>query len=129
MLQPLTKGIPNRCPDQGTCHHACGRECYRTLCCLPLAGIYPGDDWPADLDNRPREHPFWEGRAPQHANAKIMDVDTFLELYWDAPAPPLPHQLEFIRATLRQRNAIVFHGRGWGKTTVAQAISRMWDDV
>lgn len=40
-----------RCPDTGTCHHACGDgACFRVLCCVPL-GIagYPDDRWPAEI--------------------------------------------------------------------------------
>lgn len=39
------------CPDEGTCHHGCevGRPCFRVLCCGPLSGVYPRDEWPQDL--------------------------------------------------------------------------------
>lgn len=35
------------CPDGGVCHHECvGLDCFRTRCCEPLSGVYPGDRWP-----------------------------------------------------------------------------------
>lgn len=48
---------PARCPDEGTCHHECDDSpdpiCVRVLTCGPLSGVYPGDQWPADVDHRP----------------------------------------------------------------------------
>lgn len=42
------------CPDAGTCHHACapGTRCWRVDHAGPLSGVYPGDDWPADMAPR-----------------------------------------------------------------------------
>jgi hypothetical protein len=38
-----------RCPDDGACHHACEETCWRVSACGPLSGVYPGDDWPAEV--------------------------------------------------------------------------------
>jgi len=42
------------CPDFGTCHHVCLGACFRVLSCGPLSGIFPNDEWPAEVihDNR-----------------------------------------------------------------------------
>lgn len=41
---------PLGCPDNGTCHHGliCMAEqrCFRTVCCEPLSGVFPNDEWP-----------------------------------------------------------------------------------
>ena len=37
------------CPDGGTCHHDCNDQCWRVGACGPLSGVYPDDDWPADV--------------------------------------------------------------------------------
>jgi hypothetical protein len=43
------KGSQGRCPDGGTCHHWCGRKCFRVQTCGPLSGVYPDDEWPAEV--------------------------------------------------------------------------------
>jgi hypothetical protein len=40
------------CPDGGTCHHHCVEGCFRVECCSPLSGVYPDDEWPADIRTR-----------------------------------------------------------------------------
>jgi len=41
---------PRRCPDGGTCHHECGDGgCFRVAFAGPLSGVYPHDEWPADV--------------------------------------------------------------------------------
>lgn len=55
---------PPMCPDGGTCHHSCGHNCFRVLCCDPLsAAKFPGDRWPegakpirAEVAATSREH-------------------------------------------------------------------------
>ena len=44
------------CPDGGTCHHHCWRMCFRVLTCEPLSGVYPDDQWPAEVaaEHQPR---------------------------------------------------------------------------
>lgn len=38
------------CPDDGTCHHHCpGQKCFRVVCCGPLSGVYPNDEWPQEV--------------------------------------------------------------------------------
>lgn len=38
------------CPDSGTCHHECRPgPCFRVLCCGPLSGVYPENEWPAEV--------------------------------------------------------------------------------
>jgi hypothetical protein len=33
-----------RCPDEGACHHECGRQpCFRVLFCVPLSAY--GEHW------------------------------------------------------------------------------------
>jgi hypothetical protein len=45
--------VPDReaegCPDGGTCHHGCTTGCFRVSWAGPLSGVYPGDEWPADV--------------------------------------------------------------------------------
>ena len=40
-----------RCPDDGACHHECPSlaQCFRVLCCGPLSGVYPNDEWSPDI--------------------------------------------------------------------------------
>jgi hypothetical protein len=39
--------LQGRCPDKGTCHHACSsRVCWRVLNTSPLSGVFPDDAWP-----------------------------------------------------------------------------------
>lgn len=45
----LVERPEGRCPDDGTCHHLCESSCYRVFCCGPLSGVFPGDEWPADV--------------------------------------------------------------------------------
>lgn len=45
-------GIPERCPDGGTCHHGCTTSCFRVATCGPLSDVFPNDEWP--VDDRPR---------------------------------------------------------------------------
>ncbi len=43
--------VLSSCPDGGTCHHGCirGRTCFRVVVAEPLSGVYPYDEWPADV--------------------------------------------------------------------------------
>lgn len=42
-----------RCPDDGTCHHACEPgQCFRVACCSPLTAAGWGDEWPAEIKVR-----------------------------------------------------------------------------
>lgn len=46
----ITPPPPDRCPDDGACHHKCdGGSCFRVRTCEPLSGAFPDDRWPADL--------------------------------------------------------------------------------
>jgi hypothetical protein len=41
---------PVGCPDGGWCHHECALgACFRVHYCGPLSGVYPGDEWPAEV--------------------------------------------------------------------------------
>jgi hypothetical protein len=38
------------CPDGGACHHNCEiTHCFRVESCGPLTGVYPNDEWPANV--------------------------------------------------------------------------------
>lgn len=41
---------PMRCPDEGRCHHGCGKRCWRVSTCGPLSGVFPDDQWPAEVE-------------------------------------------------------------------------------
>ena len=48
------QSVHGACPDGGTCHHGCNLSrpkspCWRVRYCGPLSGVFPGDEWPADL--------------------------------------------------------------------------------
>ena len=63
------------CPDGGTCHHECSPPaCFRVKCCGPLSGVYPRDEWPADIRTR---HGY---DAPARARADTVDLAT-VDLY------------------------------------------------
>lgn len=47
--EPRGDPVPGACPDGGTCHHACTRSCFRVDWSGPLSGVYPNDEWPADV--------------------------------------------------------------------------------
>lgn len=43
------------CPDGGACHHGCWAAdsgCWRVHMAGPLTGVYPGDVWPADVQEQ-----------------------------------------------------------------------------
>lgn len=41
------------CPDGGTCHHRCAPpQCMRVSTCAPLSGVFPDDEWPAEIRHR-----------------------------------------------------------------------------
>jgi hypothetical protein len=43
-------GVTEKCPDKGTCHHACENgPCYRVLNAGPLSGRYREDRWPLPI--------------------------------------------------------------------------------
>lgn len=47
MSEGCGEAEPSRaCPDGGTCHHGCGKVCFRVRFCGPLSGVSPGDVWP-----------------------------------------------------------------------------------
>lgn len=37
------------CPDGGACHHGCAYGCFRVETCEPLSGVFPDDQWPAEV--------------------------------------------------------------------------------
>jgi hypothetical protein len=39
------------CPDKGACHHSCplAGPCFRVLYAGPLSGVFPGNEWPAEV--------------------------------------------------------------------------------
>jgi hypothetical protein len=41
--------VEEKCPDGGACHHDCGASCWRVTTCAPLSGVFPDDEWPADV--------------------------------------------------------------------------------
>lgn len=41
------------CPDGATCHHDCGKRCWRVATCEPLSASGWGDTWPDEVR---REH-------------------------------------------------------------------------
>ncbi len=54
---PLEPG-ERRCPDDGRCWHGCGPAgsgCFRVACCGPLSGVFPDNEWPAEV--RAAENP------------------------------------------------------------------------
>jgi hypothetical protein len=61
------KGIPDQCPDGGTCYHGCTDVCLRVGLGGPLSGVYPDDQWPDDvieanaptLEPPERKQPQW----------------------------------------------------------------------
>lgn len=54
------------CPDGGTCHHECewATGCWRVRNAAPLAGVFPGDEWPARF---PHPIPGMAGRPANEA--------------------------------------------------------------
>lgn len=46
---PIGSQAERGCPDGGTCHHACLRQCFRVQSCGPLSGVYPDNEWPEDI--------------------------------------------------------------------------------
>ena len=40
---------PQECPDGGKCNHKCEDRCWRVDNAGPLSGVFPNDDWPAEV--------------------------------------------------------------------------------
>lgn len=49
MYAHLSVDTREACPDGGTCHHGCKKTCWRVDNCSPLSGVFPDDEWPADV--------------------------------------------------------------------------------
>lgn len=72
-------------------------------------------------------HPPFNG-LPQH---QVITYEEFITQYWTAAGPPSMAQEAIITHALQVRNGYLFttHGRGAGKTTVAKALARMFNDL
>lgn len=79
------------------------------------------------------EHAAWEarqhGRGVRDQTTELLRLDEAIEKYWRGAGPPSKWQCDMIIAALRGRNLIAFAGRQTGRTTVAQAIERMYADL
>jgi hypothetical protein len=91
---PVTNNLLGQmCPDGGTCHHNCADSCFRVGSCGPLSGVFPNDDWPADVVRNPAPVclPFlppplpqaWPATLPLAPEVSIGDLPNI-------PPPPLP---------------------------------------
>lgn len=65
---------------------------------------------------------------PPPSWAGLVTYDEFLERYWTAGSPPSPAQEQWIRGAIAAENFVLTGGRGGGKTTVREAIARMFAD-
>jgi hypothetical protein len=90
------------CPDMGVCGHYCrpGTECFRTVHCGPLSGVFPNDEWPqrpappvamafmAEDDSQP---PWWNALAPATPATAALSPDVPADQLAEVPPAPLPH--------------------------------------
>lgn len=81
-----------KCPDGGKCHHGCSEICWRVGCCGPLSGVFPGDEWPEEIQ-----------KAHSERDARWKAVARGLARYFFDPPNPYPtdRQWKEIQAALR----------------------------
>jgi hypothetical protein len=101
LLPPAAPDPAVMCPDMGVCGHYCrpGTECFRTVHCGPLSGVFPHDEWPL----RPSPpvpvafmaeddvQPWWTALAPAMPATAPMGPDVPADQLAEVPPAPLPH--------------------------------------